>query len=350
MRYRSLLSALTMTLAAPVVAQPAANHATKQVSASAAAGSGSAWRTAARLRRGVNILGYDPLWRDPAKARFQTRHFRIIKQGGFDFVRVVLQSFAHMDAQNRLDPQWLATLDRVVQEATAAGLGVIIDEHDFDPCSDAPDACEPKLAAFWTQIGERYRNAPDTVLFELLNEPHGPLDRARWNAMLRTLIPLVRATNPTRTLVIGPTRWNNLEELSGLELPKDDRNILVTFHSYEPFRFTHQGAPWAKDMVGVKDVPFTADDEARIKADYDKVALWSKANDRPVLMGEFGAYEKSGTPMAARARYTATVRREAEAHGFPWAYWQFDSDFIVYDIDSDQWVEPIRAALIPGRR
>ncbi|WP_294322266.1 glycoside hydrolase family 5 protein [uncultured Sphingomonas sp.] len=340
-----------MTLAAPAVAQPiATGQASTQAKASPASGATSAWRTASRLRRGVNILGYDPLWRDPAKARFQTRHFQIIKQGGFDFVRVVLQSFDHMDAQNRLDPQWLATLDRVVREATAAGLGVIIDEHDFNICSDAPDACEPRLIAFWTQIGERYRNAPDTVLFELLNEPHAPLDKARWNAMLRTLIPLVRATNPTRTLVIGPTRWNNLEELSGLELPKADRNILVTFHSYEPFRFTHQGAPWAKDMVGVKDVPFTAADEARIKADYDKVALWSKANDRPVLMGEFGAYEKSGTPMAARARYTATVRREAEAHGFPWAYWQFDSDFIVYDIDRDRWVEPIRQALVPVRQ
>lgn len=351
MRYRCLLSALTMALAAPSVARPVATaQAATPTTASSASAPASAWRTAEKLRRGVNILGYDPLWRDPAKARFQTRHFRIIKQGGFDFVRVVLQSFGHMDARNRLDPQWLATLDRVVKEATAAGLGVILDEHDFDICSEAPDACEPKLVAFWTQIGERYRNAPDTVLFELLNEPHAPLDKARWNAMLRTLIPLVRATNPTRTLVIGPTRWNNLEELSGLELPKDDRNILVTFHSYEPFRFTHQGAPWAKDMVGVKDVPFTAADEARIKADYDKVAQWSKANDRPVLMGEFGAYEKSGTPMAARARYTATVRREAEAHGFPWAYWQFDSDFIVYDIDRDQWVEPIRQALVPVRQ
>jgi len=336
-----------MILAAPAVAQPTA---TGQTDVSPAAKTGPAWHTASRLRRGVNILGYDPLWTNPAKARFQARHFRIIKQGGFDFVRVVLQSFKHMDTQNRLDPQWLATLDRVVNEATAAGLGVVIDEHDFNICSEAPDACEPKLIAFWTQIGERYRSAPDTVLFELLNEPHAPLDDARWNAMLSRLIPVVRATNPGRTLVIGPSRWNNLEELPGLELPKEDRNILVTFHSYEPFRFTHQGAPWAHDMASVKDVPFTAADEARIKADYDKVGAWSKAHYRPVLMGEFGAYEKSGTPMAARARYTATVRREAEAHGFPWAYWQFDSDFILYDIDHDRWVEPIRRALVPERR
>lgn len=338
MRLLSLLLASALLLPPPAAAQSPAETSAK---------SGQAWRTAARLKRGVNIIGYDPLWTDPAKARFKPRHFTIIKRGGFDFVRVVLQAFRHMDARNRLDPRWLATLDGVVRDATAAGLGVILDEHDFNACSKDPDACEPRLIAFWQQIGERYRTAPDTLLFELLNEPHAPLDGPRWNAMLTRLIPVVRATNPHRTLVIGPTQWNNLEQLPALVLPKDDRNILVTFHSYEPFRFTHQGAPWTPEMVGVKNVPFTAADEARIKADYDTVGAWSKANDRPVLMGEFGAYDKSGTPMAARARYTATVRREAEAHGFPWAYWQFDSDFILYDIDRDRWVEPIRKALVP---
>jgi endoglucanase len=39
--------------------------------------------------------------------------------------------------------------------------------------------------------------------------------------------------------------------------------------------------------------------------------------------------------------------RQAESLGWSWGYWQFDSDFIVYDIDRDGWVEPIRAALIP---
>jgi endoglucanase len=340
-----------VALATPSVAYPhGVGPASIQTSDRPTMATGPAWRTASRLHRGINIIGYDPLWDDPQKARFKTRHFRIIKQGGFDFVRVVLQSFKHMDAGYRLDPKWLATLDGVVKDATAAGLSVILDEHDFNLCSEAPDACEPRLIAFWQQIGAQYRNAPDTVLFELLNEPHAPLDGPRWNRMLNRLIPVVRATNPGRTLVVGPTRWNNLEELPGLELPKSDRNILVTFHSYEPFRFTHQGAPWSPETAGLKDVPFTPADEARIKADYDKVGAWSRANDRPVLMGEFGAYEKSGTPIEARARYTATVRREAEAHGFPWAYWQFDSDFILYDIDKGHWVEPIRRALVPTQR
>lgn len=310
-----------------------------------AAPSGDAFATARTLHRGVNVLGYDPLWKDPARARFQPRHFAIIRKGGFDFIRLVLQAFDHMDAANRLDPKWLTTLDRVVKQASAAGLSVIIDEHDFNKCSDDPDACAPKLKAFWQQIGERYRSAPNSVLFELLNEPHGKLDAEHWNALLAQIIPVVRASNPQRTLVIGPTNWNSLAKLGDLRLPANDHNILVTFHYYEPFRFTHQGAPWS-DNRDLHDVPLTPADEARIRADLDTVAAWSKAHARPVLLGEFGAYDKSGIPIADRARYVTTVRRAAESHGFPWAYWQFDSDFIVYDIDHDRWVEPIRQALV----
>jgi endoglucanase len=41
------------------------------------------------------------------------------------------------------------------------------------------------------------------------------------------------------------------------------------------------------------------------------------------------------------------VRSEAERHGFGWAYWQFEGNFIVWDMARQQWVEPIRKALIP---
>jgi endoglucanase len=39
------------------------------------------------------------------------------------------------------------------------------------------------------------------------------------------------------------------------------------------------------------------------------------------------------------------VARTAEKLGFSWGYWQFDSDFIVYDIDKEQWVMPLLNAL-----
>jgi endoglucanase len=53
------------------------------------------------------------------------------------------------------------------------------------------------------------------------------------------------------------------------------------------------------------------------------------------LGGEQGSGER-----LARVRYTH-VARTAEALGWAWSYWQFDSDFIVYDLTPDEWVRPI---------
>jgi len=299
------------------------------------------------FKRGVNVLGYDPYWTDASKRRFQWRHFAEIRKAGFDFVRMPLMAFRHMDAQNRLDSVWLAKLDDVVREAQKAGLGIILDEHDFDSCSDDLDLCRAKLPAFWRQVAPRYAHAPRKVAFELLNEPHAKLDAANWNALFADLLSIVRKTNPTRIVVVGPTSWNSFKELPNLKLPADP-NLLVTYHYYEPFHFTHQGASWAGDVKNLHGITWgTPEDRAAIKADFDQVAAWSKANDRPVLLGEFGAYDKSGTPIAMRADWTASVRGEAERHGFGWAYWQFDGDFIVWDMEHQRWVEPIRKALVP---
>lgn len=299
------------------------------------------------FHRGVNVLGYDPYWKDTSKRRFQWRHFTEIRRGGFDFVRLNLQAFRFMDSNNRLDPVWLAKLDDVLREAEKAGLGVIVDEHDFDACSQDVDVCRTKLSAFWTQVAPRFAGAPRNVAFELLNEPHDKLNGDVWNGLFAEELAIVRKTNPTRIVVVGPTHWNSLKDLPLLKLPPDP-NLLVTFHYYEPFHFTHQGAKWVPEVTNLHGITWGSPAErAALRADFDTVAAWSAANRRPILLGEFGAYDKSGTPMNLRVAYTSAVRCEAERHQFGWAYWQFDSDFIAWDMAKDQWVQPIKDALIP---
>lgn len=297
------------------------------------------------MTRGVNVLGYDPIWKDPAKGRFQMRHFKTIKDGGFDAVRLNLHAFSHMDADNRIDPAWLATLDLVVKSALDQKLTVILDEHDFNVCGEDPVACKPKLVAFWTQIGERYKDAPDQVVFELLNEPCKKLTDDVWNAWIPDLLSVVRTSNPTRNVIVGPAFWNNISHLPQLKLPENDRHLIATVHYYLPMEFTHQGASWNPDTSKLGVTWGTDAERARMKKDFDDVQAWAKANDRPMLMGEFGAYDKGD--MASRVAYTAAAAREAEARGWAWAYWQFDSDFIAYDIKADAWVAPIHDALVP---
>lgn len=302
------------------------------------------------FHRGVNVLGYDPYWSDPGKARFQWRHFAAIRRAGFDFVRLNLMAFRFMDAQNRVDPQWLAKLDAVVSEATQHGLGIIVDEHDFDACSANVEICRAKLSAFWEQVAPRYAGAPRSVAFEILNEPHDQLNGEPWNQLFAQELAIVRRTNPTRIVVVGPTHWNSYADLPLLKLPADP-NLLVTFHYYEPMRFTHQGAPWVESTRNLSGISWGSEaDRAELRANFEKVRAWADASHRPILLGEFGAYDKSGTPIQYRVAYDSAVAREAERHGFGWAYWQFDSDFILWDMQKNGWVEPILHALMPGAK
>ena len=300
------------------------------------------------LKRGVNIVGYDDaLWTEPAKARFQLRHLQAIRDGGFDHVRLNLHAFAHMDAQHRLSATWLKTLDDLVNTGLKAGLQVILDEHNFNECAKEADLapCRVKLQAFWRQVAVRYQGAPDGVIFEILNEPNGAAD-AVWNDMLAENLAIIRETNPKRRVVVGPKFWNSLDQLDSLKLPEADRNLVVTFHYYTPMEFTHQGASWTPQFQKLSGMTWgTAADQERLRKDLDRVKAWADKHRRPILLGEFGALESAG--MAQRVVWTSAVARAAEARGFGWSYWQFDSDFVLWDMKTDGFVKPILGALVP---
>jgi hypothetical protein len=50
--------------------------------------------------------------------------------------------------------------------------------------------------------------------------------------------------------------------------------------------------------------------------------------------------------MHYRLLRTSTVARTAEKNGFAWGYWQFSSDFLLYDFKAQQFVQPILKSLV----
>ena len=245
-----------------------------------------------------------------------------------------------------IDPVWLNTLDWAVAQAMDNDLVAILDMHQFTAMAKDPIGLKSKFLATWEQFAPRYQDCPDTVFFEILNEPNGKLTVELWNKFLLEPYDIIRRTNPNRTVIIGPAFWNGIDHIEDLVLPEADRNIIVTVHYYHPMEFTHQGAAWSthRDKTGIEWLG-TPEERQRIIGDLGKVQAWAEKESRPILLGEFGAYDKAD--MASRARYTSFVARQAEELGWSWSYWQFDSDFVVYDIDQDRWVMPIRDALIP---
>ena len=149
-----------------------------------------------KLGRSVNILGYDPIWRSRDQARFQAKHFRLLKEAGFNSVRMNLQPFLRMNAANdyALSESWFEVLDWAVRQAQAQDLRMILDLHEFTSLGNNPATNKVKFLAFWRQLSAHYQGAPESVLFEVLNEPSRKLTPALWNEYLAEALAIICAS------------------------------------------------------------------------------------------------------------------------------------------------------------
>jgi endoglucanase len=249
---------------------------------------------------------------------------------------------------NLIDAAFFAHVDQAVNWALERDLTVTVDFHHYEEIMRDPWSHKGRYLGIWKQVAEHYQDYSPSVLYELLNEPNDQLNVSLWDQYLVETLRIVRETNPTRDVVIGPVSGNAYDWVSTLDVPNDE-HVIVTLHYYLPFQFTHQGAAWAgeeaQNWIGTT---WTATDleKAEITAHFDLVAEWARRyNNVRILLGEFGAYSKAD--MASRIRWTEYVRREAERHGFAWAYWEFASGFGVYDPAARTWREDLLKALIP---
>ena len=115
-----------------------------------------------RLGRGVNILGYDPIWQDRRKARFQEKYFRLVKEAGFSNMRINLHPFrdGKLGPDHKLGAAWLATLDWAMKHALANRLMVILDLHEYEAMGDDPAGNREPFLAVWRQLAEHCKDAP----------------------------------------------------------------------------------------------------------------------------------------------------------------------------------------------
>ncbi len=271
-----------------------------------------------------------------------------IAGAGFTAVRIPIKWSAHAGSHKPypVDPAFFNRIDEVTEWCLGAGLNAIIDFHHYDELTSDPERHKERFLAIWQQISAHYKNAPDSIFFELLNEPHDALTSALWNRYLAEAVAVIRRDNPQRILIAGPVHWNGLESLVNLVLPPDTM-LIATFHYYHPFHFTHQGAGWVEGSDAWLGTTWTGTPEEKqaVEDDFSTVADWSRTYKRPVFLGEFGAYEKADS--ASRVTWTRSIRETAEKNNFSWAYWEFGAGFGIYDREQNRWRERLLHALIP---
>lgn len=277
--------------------------------------------------------------------RIDADDFKRIKAAGFQSVRIPVSWFSHSAATppHAIDPAWMKRVDQVVTLALDAGLNVILDSHNFNLVHSDPSRGGPWLAAVWSQVAAHFKDRPTAHLwFEIENEPHDKLNNANLMAALAPALAEIRKTNPTRPVVIGGEFWSGIDSLKSVELP-DDPMVYATFHYYEPFQFTHQGANWINPVPPLGRRYGGAADEAQLAGDVAKVQAFTARTGRVPFVGESGAHDP--IPLPDRIAYSKAIHAAFAPVTAGVCQWGYTNTFAFWDHDKKEWIPGMLEAI-----
>jgi hypothetical protein len=319
------------------------------------------------------------------------RDFEKIKAMGLDFVRLSVDPGPLLAADGDRRAEALARLERDISAVADTGLKVIFDLHPVgqlpawslkalevgpdDPMAIRYRAVVAGAAAMLARVGA------DRTALELMNEPQFyPCDGSggrEWETVLTGLVRAARSAAPDLTLIVSGACGGNITGLVQLNPARlgDDR-LLYSFHFYEPLGFTHQGvaeahdvkgAPWPVDEQTIagaiteserlldRDESLTPSErraklasarqylgdyaaggwnEDPLQARFSEARAWAGQHGiqaSQLLLGEFGVMaakdDRGGALGPDRFRWLDAVRKEAEALGVAWAYWEYSNPY-----------------------
>ena len=323
-----------------------------------------AFRRAEHLKRGINTgswFAQSPSDYPMERLRTHTtaQDIVLIRQLGFDHIRISIDPDPLLlwQRNDSKGTAFMGELDSIVKVALEQKLAVIIDVHPESAYKRALlQGTEPvdRFGVLWHALAAHFAPLdPELVFFEIMNEPE-QTDAFRWQGIESAVAVQIRSAAPKHTIIATGARWSGLDDLLRLE-PIALDNVIYTFHDYEPFAFTHQGATWTDPNVQpLRGVPYPSTpenveanlerettlsgqwfveqyglnrwDAHRIDATLLFAERWSHMHHAPVYVGEFGVHRPYAEP-AARSLWLKDMRVLMEKHHLGWAMWDYQDNF-----------------------
>ena len=297
------------------------------------------------LGRGINVTGMDAGW--SREMFLEKSTFENISGKGFDFIRLPANLCCMLDDNGLLNESAAYNLDKTLNYALDSGLSVILELHNWEALNNdpSPENIE-KLVSVWQQVAERYKDYPDALMLEILNEPDnrsGKMSRTRWNYIQNKVTAAIREIDEDRIIVLASRNLNVSSTLKDLFIKYSDPYLVIDVHNYSPMEFTHQGAEWIEGFD--KTVPYS-DEVAEAFAKAVKIAAeYEKKHGTKIVVGEIGVYLKQVEETQVNAFLTDAVNCLKENH-LPYAYWEYCAGFGAYDLNTKQWKPYVTDALL----
>ena len=332
------------------------------------------------LQKGINLGGWLSQC-EPTVERYETfikeEDFKIIKDLGFDHVRVPVD-YNLVEEEDGTYTDGFKYIERAILWAKKYNLNMILDLHEtygfvFDDDTKveffSDRAVRERFFKLWETFAHKYAKYKDMLAFELLNEvtkeEFGPI----WNETIIEAVERIRKIDKDVKIIFGGTRNNSLSDLVKLPVIKD-KNLIYTFHCYEPLIFTHQGAYWIptmpldfridypikkEELIKAKNGPLKGvyerwggeegfyfgltEDEYISRNIFEKllenVLKFAKDNDLTLYCGEYGVINLAD--VNAKVRWYEDIHKVLEKYNIGRALWSYrEMDYgIIDDLNKD---------------
>jgi endoglucanase len=281
----------------------------------------------------------------------------LMKRMGLTHVRLCLQPRVVMDqSTGAIREETAKFVDAAIERFHRAGLLVLVDMHNEDRPSELNPAWQDAFVRFWSDLAARLKRFdPELTMLEIINEPVFSGREAEWNPFNNRLASAIRKSAPEHTIMTSGPNWGGIDGLKKLTLLQDP-NVVYSFHCYDPFTFTHQGATWdGPDVKPLRGVPYPSSPEvvaplltdleqypgskkmlenygkqswnkAKLAARFKQGIEWGINNKVPLYCGEFGVFPPYAKP-EHRANWFRDFGQVLAENQIGWAVWGWDEGF-----------------------
>lgn len=208
-----------------------------------------------RLDFGINLTGLERYWEHKKWDEKETiKDIDELYNKGIRAIRLPV-AFEHQFTQQS-KRRFLKCLVKVIKHVQKKDMTLIICYFDHTLNKETNFSNLNTIKENWEYISKKLRKYSNCVYYELVNEPN--LYPIQWDAMVQTLVPAIRKKDKKTKILIGATNYNSIYELSRKK-PFPFNNLIYSFHFYEPFLFTHQGADWIGNQSKTTNIPYPYD-------------------------------------------------------------------------------------------
>ena len=325
-----------------------------------------------KIQRGTNVSHWLSQSEERGEARrqhIQEDDFARLDSLGFDFVRLPIDEVQFWDEDGNKLPEAWELMDNAIRWAEKHHLRTIVDlhiirSHYFNAVNEdgasantlfTSEEAQQQLIDMWYQLSDVLKAySCDSVAYEFMNEPVAD-DHEQWNALIAKVHKALREREPQRTLVIGSNLWQGYQTIQYLKVPEGDKNIILSFHYYNPMLLTHYGAWWTplRDYKGKVNYPGVLvsqeDYEAapdslkpeleqytkqewnidKLRADFADAIAAAKKYNLQLFCGEWGVYEPVDRELAYK--WTKDMLTVFKENNIAWTTWCYDADFGFWD-------------------